>query len=71
MSYIAPEKHLAAHKVLAELDYELRPVERGYANRTLYVNCGYSSIVEKPVSQQMKRYLQWARVSVCGCFGMA
>jgi aldehyde:ferredoxin oxidoreductase len=27
-----------AHKILAEWRYELRPVERGYANRTLYVN---------------------------------
>ena len=24
--------------LLAEFTYELRPVERGYANRTLYVN---------------------------------
>ena len=26
----------AAHHVLAEMAYDLRPVERGYANRTLY-----------------------------------
>ncbi len=43
-----------AHQVLAEWRYELRRVERGYANRTLYVNLSSQSIAEKPVSQQMK-----------------
>ena len=43
-----------AHRVLAEYHYELRPVERGYANRTLYINLDDNTIQEKPVTQQMK-----------------
>jgi len=39
--------------LLAEFTYELHPVERGYANRTLYVNLDTNTIYEKPVSQQM------------------
>jgi len=44
----------AAHKLLAEYEYELLPVERGYANRTLYINLETLEIKEKPVTQQMK-----------------
>jgi len=44
----------AAHKLLAEFEYELRPVEHGYANRTLYINLETLEINEKPVTQQMK-----------------
>ncbi|MGE5377148.1 MAG: aldehyde ferredoxin oxidoreductase N-terminal domain-containing protein, partial [Bacteroidota bacterium] len=40
--------------LLAEYTYELCPVERGYANRTLYVNLSTNTICEKPVTQQMK-----------------
>ena len=35
---IPVEELKAAHHLLAEYTYELRPVERGYANRTLYIN---------------------------------
>ncbi len=48
------EELLKAHKVLAEYHYELRPVERGYANRTLYINLDDYTIKEKPVTQEMK-----------------
>ncbi|MBM4466259.1 MAG: aldehyde:ferredoxin oxidoreductase [Chloroflexi bacterium] len=48
------QKMRQAHKVLAELDYELGEVERGYTNRTLYVNLSDNTIASKPVSQQMK-----------------
>jgi len=41
-------------KVLAEFGYELREVERGYANRTLYLNLSDNTIASKPVTQQMK-----------------
>jgi len=44
----------AAHKLLTEDTYEMRPVERGYANRTLYINLETLEIKEKPVTQQMK-----------------
>ncbi|MEA3352139.1 MAG: aldehyde ferredoxin oxidoreductase C-terminal domain-containing protein [Chloroflexota bacterium] len=44
----------AAHTLLAEFEYELRPVERGYANRTLYIDLSENAIKTKPVTQQMK-----------------
>jgi aldehyde:ferredoxin oxidoreductase len=42
------------HKLLKEWYYQLKPIERGYNNRTLYVNVGDCTIKEKPVSQLMK-----------------
>ncbi|MBI5295387.1 MAG: aldehyde:ferredoxin oxidoreductase [Chloroflexi bacterium] len=44
----------AESTLLGEYTYELHPVERGYANRTLYINLNDNSIREKPVTQQMK-----------------
>jgi aldehyde:ferredoxin oxidoreductase len=43
-----------AHKLLARMDYELGKVERGYTNRTLYINLSDNTIKSKPVTQQMK-----------------
>lgn len=43
-----------AHKVLAEFHYDLHPVERGYANRTLYINLSDNTITGKPVTESMK-----------------
>ncbi|HEX3054047.1 MAG TPA: aldehyde ferredoxin oxidoreductase C-terminal domain-containing protein [Aggregatilineaceae bacterium] len=43
-----------AHQLLAEFNYELRPVERGYANRTLHINLSDNTITSKSVSQKMK-----------------
>ncbi len=40
-------------KLLAEYKYELKPVDKGYNRRTLYVNVGSKQIESKPVSQQM------------------
>jgi len=54
MSTLSPAAMKQEHKLLAELTYELRPVERGYANRTLYVNLSDNTISSKPVTQQMK-----------------
>lgn len=45
----------AAHQKLAEKVYELIPVDRGYANRTLYINLSDNRIEEKPVTEQMKQ----------------
>jgi len=42
------------HKLLKDWAYELKPVEKGYNMRTLYVNVGNNEIKEKPVSQMMK-----------------
>ncbi len=44
----------ASHQVIAKYPYQLRKVERGYANRTLYINVGSQEIQEKPVTQAMK-----------------
>jgi aldehyde:ferredoxin oxidoreductase len=44
----------AAHKLLKEYPYKIRPVERGYANRTLYINLETLEVKEKAVTQQMK-----------------
>ncbi|MCJ7435194.1 MAG: hypothetical protein MUO77_17065, partial [Anaerolineales bacterium] len=44
----------AKTKLLGEFTYEKHPVERGYANRTLYINLDDNTILEKPVTQQMK-----------------
>lgn len=40
--------------LLREYSYELRSVERGYASRTLYINLSDNTILEKPVTQEMK-----------------
>lgn len=43
-----------AHIILNEYRYKWHPIEKGYNNRTLYVNLSNKEIVEKPVSQLMK-----------------
>ena len=48
------KKMKSAHKLLGKYTYELKPVERGYANRTLYINLDDNTFAEKPVTQQMK-----------------
>ena len=40
---------------LASFPYPLRPVDKGYNNRTLYVNLTDHTIKAKPVSEEMKR----------------
>ncbi len=54
MTTLTPEQIKQSHTLLAEFNYELRPVERGYANRTLYINLSDNVIHSKPVSQLMK-----------------
>ncbi|WP_455141356.1 aldehyde ferredoxin oxidoreductase family protein [Candidatus Hodarchaeum mangrovi] len=41
--------------IIAELKYDLTPVERGYQNRTLYINLSTNEIKIKPVSEEMKK----------------
>ena len=48
------EKLKSAHKLLCEYKYELGTVDKGYTNRTLYVNLSENAIKEKPVTQMMK-----------------
>ena len=40
---------------LARFTYPLRPVDKGYNNRTLYVNLSDNAITSKSVSEEMKR----------------
>ncbi|MHA2017080.1 MAG: aldehyde ferredoxin oxidoreductase family protein [Promethearchaeota archaeon] len=42
------------HKLLKEFQYKLGEIEKGYTNRTLYVNISDNSIQDKKVSQFMK-----------------
>ena len=43
-----------AHKLLKEQKYVWKPIDKGYNNRTLYVNLDNNRIEEKPVTQWMK-----------------
>jgi len=42
------------HKLLAEYKYELGKVDKGYTNRSLYINISDNKIESKPVTQFMK-----------------
>lgn len=42
------------HKVIASYSYTWAPIDKGYNNRTLYVNVGTGEIKEKPVTPLMK-----------------
>ena len=44
----------AKHKLLAEFTYELGKIERGYNNRSLFIDVGKREMKEKPVTQFMK-----------------
>lgn len=48
------EKIKKDHKIFKEWSYKLGPIDKGYNNRTLYVNVGSLEIQEKPVSELMK-----------------
>lgn len=48
------ERLRSEHKVLNEYKYDLCAIDKGYNNRTLYVNVGNNDINEKPVTQLMK-----------------
>ncbi|MEW6649998.1 MAG: aldehyde ferredoxin oxidoreductase C-terminal domain-containing protein [Chloroflexota bacterium] len=45
----------SAHKVVAEFQYDRRPVMRGYANRTLFIDIGQNLIQSKPVDEATKK----------------
>lgn len=42
------------HKLLAEYRYSLGTIDKGYTNRTLYINLSDNDIKSKPVTQMMK-----------------
>lgn len=43
-----------SHKLLKQFRYTWKPIEKGYNNRTLYVNVGNLDVREKPVTEEMK-----------------
>ncbi len=43
------------HTILATFNYELVPVEKGYTNRTLYVDLNENTIKSKEVTEKMKK----------------
>jgi aldehyde:ferredoxin oxidoreductase len=44
----------AKHVLLKEYKFQKAPIDKGYNNRTLYINLSDNTIKEKPVSAQMK-----------------
>ncbi len=44
----------AARKLLTEWTYDLGTIERGYNNRTLYINISENTVQSKPVTDEMK-----------------
>jgi aldehyde:ferredoxin oxidoreductase len=49
------KKIKSAHKILATYSYKKGEVNKGYANRTLYLNLSTGVIQEKPVTEEMKK----------------
>ncbi len=48
------EEFKKCHKLLKQFKYTWAPINKGYNNRTIYVNVGDLTIKEKPVSAEMK-----------------
>jgi len=44
----------ARHVLLKEYSYKMAPIDKGYNNRTLYINLSDNTIKEKQVTEQMK-----------------
>ncbi len=44
-----------AHKLVGTFNYQLGQLEKGYANRTLYINLSTNGFAEKPVTELMKQ----------------
>ncbi len=44
----------AQHKLLKEYAYQPGEIDRGYNNRTLFINLSDNTVAEKPVSEEMK-----------------
>jgi len=49
------DSFLNTHLSLGKFHYELRDLDKGYNNRTLYINIGSNSIYSKPVSEKVKQ----------------
>ncbi|MCD4817866.1 MAG: aldehyde:ferredoxin oxidoreductase [Candidatus Cloacimonetes bacterium] len=55
------EKIKAAHKLLAEFKYDVKPLIKGYSNQTLYINVEKNEIKSKSVSEEMKKLFTGGR----------
>jgi len=55
MSELSMQELIESHQLLAEFSYDLKKCERGYANRTLYIDLSNMNIEEKPLAEQIKR----------------
>jgi aldehyde:ferredoxin oxidoreductase len=55
------EKVVSAHKTIIEMKYDLKPVEKGYTNRTLYMDLSSNHIEIKPVLDKMKEIFTGGR----------
>lgn len=55
------KKFKAAHKVKATFSYKKGEVQKGFANRTLYVNLSTGTMREKPVTEDMKKMFTGGR----------
>ncbi|KJS50188.1 MAG: aldehyde:ferredoxin oxidoreductase [Peptococcaceae bacterium BRH_c23] len=44
-----------SHKLLGTFNYHLGQIEKGYANRSLYVNLSTNTFAEKPITELMKQ----------------
>lgn len=49
------------HKILKEYTYKIGSIDRGFANRTLYINLDSNEIKEKPVTEKMKKLFTGGR----------
>jgi aldehyde:ferredoxin oxidoreductase len=55
------EFYKSAHRTIKEFNYEIQPIVRGCANRTLYINLGDNAIREKIVPTEMKELFTGGR----------
>jgi aldehyde:ferredoxin oxidoreductase len=55
------KKLRSAHRILTSYSYKKGEVNKGYANRTLYVNLSSGVISEKPVTDEMKKIFTGGR----------
>ena len=55
------KKLRSAHKILSTYSYKKGEVNKGYANRTLYINLDSGVIQEKPVTDHMKKMFTGGR----------
>jgi aldehyde:ferredoxin oxidoreductase len=49
------------HKIIKEYNYKKNDINKGFANRTLYINLDLNEISEKPVTEEMKKLFTGGR----------